>query len=106
MFDINEQNIATRLKSVILQFGTYEKVSELTGISVSTLVRISSGKTSPKFDDVVKVCAVTNTSLQEIAFGDMDGFLTPYQLEIVKKMASLTKEQQAVLSQLVDQLRK
>lgn len=100
------QDISTRLKNAILQFGTYEKVSELTGISVSTLKRVSSGKVSPKFDDVVKVCAVTNTSLQEIAFGDMDGFLTPYQLEIVKKMASLTKEQQAVLSQLVDQLRK
>lgn len=101
-----EKNIAIRLKNTILQYGTYEKVAELTGISVSTLTRISSGKTSPKFDDVMKICAITNTSLQEIAFGDIQGDLTSYQLKIVKKMASLTKEQQVILSQLVDQLRK
>ncbi|UFN72784.1 helix-turn-helix domain-containing protein (plasmid) [Vibrio alginolyticus] len=101
-----EKDIATRLKDAILQFGTYEKVAELTDISVSSLKRFSSGKTSPKIEDVIKICAITNTSLQEIAFGDTDGFLTPYQLEIVKKMTNLTKEQQAILSQLIDQLRK
>lgn len=101
-----EQDIAARLKDAILQFGTYEKVADKTGIGSRTLLRIATGRTSPKFEDVIKICAITNTSLQEIAFGDMDGFLTPYQLEIVKKMTNLTKEQQAILSQLIDQLRK
>ncbi|EDK4789787.1 XRE family transcriptional regulator, partial [Salmonella enterica] len=44
---------AERIKNVILENSTYEELAEKTGISVSTLVRIASGKTEPKFSDII-----------------------------------------------------
>ncbi|EHG1911016.1 helix-turn-helix transcriptional regulator, partial [Salmonella enterica subsp. enterica serovar Enteritidis] len=46
---------AERIKNVILENSTYEELAEKTGISVSTLVRIASGKTEPKFSDIIKI---------------------------------------------------
>ncbi|EOA0846021.1 helix-turn-helix domain-containing protein [Escherichia coli] len=50
---------------------TYEELAEKTGISVSTLVRIASGKTEPKFSDIIKIAMVTGVDLNELAHGDI-----------------------------------
>ncbi|EDV3658207.1 helix-turn-helix transcriptional regulator, partial [Salmonella enterica subsp. enterica serovar Mikawasima] len=62
---------AKRIKNAILNSSTYEDVSNKTGISVSTLVRISSGKTEPKFSDIIKIARVTGVDLNELAHGDI-----------------------------------
>lgn len=60
---------AARIKHAILTTGSYEEMAEKTGISVSTLVRITSAKTSPKFDDVVKIAEVSGNDMHWIAYG-------------------------------------
>lgn len=60
-----------RIKKVILEHSTYEELAEKTGISVSTLVRIASGKTEPKFSDIIKIAMVTGVDLNELAHGDI-----------------------------------
>ncbi|EGK5498947.1 helix-turn-helix transcriptional regulator [Salmonella enterica] len=62
---------AKRIKNAILNASTYEEVSNKTGISVSTLVRISSGKTEPKFSDIIRIARVTGVDLNELAHGDI-----------------------------------
>ncbi len=62
---------AERIKNVILENSTYEELAEKTGISVSTLVRIASGKTEPKFSDIIKIAMVTGIDLNELAHGDI-----------------------------------
>lgn len=62
---------AKRIKKVILEHSTYEELAEKTGISVSTLVRIASGKTEPKFSDIIKIAMVTGVDLNELAHGDI-----------------------------------
>ena len=62
---------AERIKKVILEHSTYEELAEKTGISVSTLVRIASGKTEPKFSDIIKIAMVTGVDLNELAHGDI-----------------------------------
>lgn len=62
---------AERIKNVILENSTYEELAEKTGISVSTLVRIASGKTEPKFSDIIKIEMVTGVDLNELAHGDI-----------------------------------
>ncbi|EBY7167031.1 helix-turn-helix transcriptional regulator [Escherichia coli] len=62
---------AKRIKNAILNASTYEEVSNKTGISVSTLVRISSGKTEPKFSDIIRIARVTGVDLNELAYGDI-----------------------------------
>ncbi|ECN6303272.1 helix-turn-helix transcriptional regulator [Salmonella enterica subsp. enterica serovar Typhimurium] len=62
---------AERIKNVILESSTYEELAEKTGISVSTLVRIASGKTEPKFSDIIKIAMVTGVDLNELAHGDI-----------------------------------
>ncbi|HAV1390230.1 TPA: helix-turn-helix transcriptional regulator [Vibrio parahaemolyticus] len=61
---------AQRLKSAVLSRGTYEEISELIGISVSTLVRICAGKTDPKFRDIMKISNITGKSMDWICYGD------------------------------------
>lgn len=63
---------AERIKQSILGFSTYEDVAEKTGISISTLVRISSGKTEPKFSDVLLISKVTGADLDMLANGHID----------------------------------
>ncbi|EEN7453837.1 helix-turn-helix transcriptional regulator [Salmonella enterica] len=62
---------AERIKNVILENSTYEELAEKTGISVSTLVRIASGKTEPKFSDIIKIAMVTGVDLNELTHGDI-----------------------------------
>lgn len=62
---------AERIKNVILENSTYEELAEKTGISVNTLVRIASGKTEPKFSDIIKIAMVTGVDLNELAHGDI-----------------------------------
>ncbi|MIQ93469.1 XRE family transcriptional regulator [Salmonella enterica subsp. enterica] len=62
---------AKRIKNAILNASTYEEVSNKTGISVSTLVRISSGKTEPKFSDIIRIARVTGVDLNELAHGNI-----------------------------------
>ena len=59
-----------RLKSAILNKGTYEEISELTEISVSTLKRICAGKTDPKLSDIIKISNITEKSMDWICYGD------------------------------------
>lgn len=61
--------IAKRIKESILEYGTYKMVSQKTGISQSTLVRIASGRTEPKFNDVISICKLTNKNIEELAYG-------------------------------------
>lgn len=61
---------AERIKKAILKHGTYEEFAEKTGISISTLVRITSAKTEPKFTDVMKIAEVSGTDLYYIAYDD------------------------------------
>ncbi|EIK7916399.1 helix-turn-helix domain-containing protein [Escherichia coli] len=62
---------AERIKNVILENSTYEELAEKTGISVSTLVRIATAKTEPKFSDIIKIAMVTGVDLNELAHGDI-----------------------------------
>lgn len=61
---------AARLKKAILSAGTYEEVSDKTGISVRTLVRLASGQTEPKFSDVLRLSEVTGVDLYKLAYDD------------------------------------
>ncbi|HGB6050004.1 TPA: helix-turn-helix domain-containing protein [Salmonella enterica subsp. enterica serovar Java] len=63
---------AERIKKSILGYSTYENVAEKTGISISTLVRISSGKTEPKFSDVILISKITGADLDILAYGHVD----------------------------------
>ncbi|HHP0486043.1 TPA: helix-turn-helix domain-containing protein [Vibrio harveyi] len=75
---MNEKKIATRLKKAILERGGYEKVSELTNLSVSTLKRCANGQTEPKFSTVAKIAEVTRKNIGFIAYGigDEDSIVT------------------------------
>lgn len=72
MHDVNEVEIAERIKEAITDNGGYGAISEKTGISQSTLVRMASGKTDPKLKDVMKVAHAANIPLHYIAYGFMD----------------------------------
>lgn len=46
---------------------TNARIAELTGLSPSTLSRIFSGQTEPRFEDVAAIARVTGCSLDELA---------------------------------------
>ncbi|OEE72383.1 helix-turn-helix domain-containing protein [Vibrio ordalii] len=62
---------AERIKEAILTNGTYEEIADKTGIGSRTLLRIATGKTEPKFSDVITIAKTTNTPLEWIAYGQM-----------------------------------
>ncbi|MGR6834079.1 hypothetical protein [Aliivibrio wodanis] len=66
---VNEKKIAERLKKAILERGGYEKISELTNLSVSTLKRCANGQTEPKFSTVAKISGATRKNIGFIAYG-------------------------------------
>ncbi|EPE2650656.1 helix-turn-helix domain-containing protein [Vibrio fluvialis] len=66
--------VAERIKLAIRDAGGYEHISEITGISLSTLKRIATGKTDPKFKDVVAITEATEAPLLYIAYGIGSGF--------------------------------
>lgn len=61
---------AERIKKCVLSKGTYEEISEKTGIGVRTLVRIATGKSEPKFSDIIEISNVTEVSIEWLAYGD------------------------------------
>lgn len=63
--------IADRIKQSIIDNGGYQKISDITGISKSTLVRTASGQTEPKLVDVMAIAKATNSTLNYIAYGMM-----------------------------------
>ena len=65
-----KSNYPERIRLAIIDNGGYEYVSEITGISVSTLKRIAAGKTQPKFIDVVDISEATRTPLMVLAYGN------------------------------------
>lgn len=82
---------AERIKNVILENSTYEELAEKTGISVSTLVRIASGKTEPKFSDIIKIAMVTGVDLNELAHGDIVNIKEDAMLKMISKMTKLLR---------------
>lgn len=62
---------AERIKKAILTNGTYEEIADKTGIGSRTLLRIATGKTEPKFCDVITIAKTTNTPLEWIAYGQL-----------------------------------
>jgi transcriptional regulator with XRE-family HTH domain len=65
-------SIASRLQHIITNNGGYQRISDETGISVSTLVRMATGKTSPKLIDIIEIVDKTNSTLSYIAYGFED----------------------------------
>lgn len=79
-----DKNRAERFKAAILATGTYEEVAEKSGVSVSTLVRISSGKTDPKLSDAVKIAKITRQNLNDLVYGETK----EQQVEAVKSFVT------------------
>lgn len=65
-----DKSRAERFKAAILTTGTYEEVAEKSNVSVSTLVRIASGKTDPKLSDAVSIAKVTGQNLNDLVYGE------------------------------------
>lgn len=82
---------AERIKNVILENSTYEELAEKTGISVSTLVRIATAKTEPKFSDIIKIAMVTGVDLNELAHGDIVNIKENAMLKMMSKMTKLLR---------------
>ncbi|WP_429078846.1 helix-turn-helix domain-containing protein [Aeromonas veronii] len=70
-YEMADKKRAERIKQAILKSGTYEEVAAKTGISVSTLVRITSGKTEPKVKDIADIAKLSGSSADWILFGDV-----------------------------------
>ncbi|EEJ1168874.1 helix-turn-helix transcriptional regulator [Salmonella enterica subsp. enterica serovar Typhimurium] len=66
---MSNNNRADRLKAAMLEYGTYEEMADKIGISSRTLVRIATGRTEPKFTDVLKISEVTGVDLIWLAYG-------------------------------------
>ncbi|ENQ8650673.1 helix-turn-helix domain-containing protein [Vibrio fluvialis] len=101
---MSHMSIAKRINEAITQNGGYNKISEKTGISVSTLVRAAKGKTEPKLTDVMRICSATGVSLNRIAYGQDEGSATEkYTAEIVKGLATINE---ALLRERLSELEK
>ncbi|MEZ8340444.1 helix-turn-helix domain-containing protein, partial [Vibrio cyclitrophicus] len=50
-----DQVRAERIKKILLKNGTYEEMAERTKIGSRTLLRIATGKTEPKFSDIIEI---------------------------------------------------
>jgi DNA-binding XRE family transcriptional regulator len=62
-------DVAEKLKAIIKERGGYDKVSEITGINRQTLIRICTGKTDPKFSNVVDIISLSSITLDELVHG-------------------------------------
>ncbi len=108
---MSETAIAQRINEAITQNGGYQKISEITGISVSTLVRAAKGKTEPKLKDVMLISTATGVSLNKIAYGKEDGStMEKYMAEIAKGLMtvneSMMSEKLAKLEKKIEKLEK
>lgn len=66
-----EEKRHERLREV-LSSDSYENISNLSGVSVRTLVRINKNKTDPKFSHLIRICAATGFDIKWVAFGDLE----------------------------------
>lgn len=82
-YEMADKQRAERIKQAILQSGTYEEVAAKTGISVSTLVRITSGKTEPKVKDIADIAKLSGVSADWILFGDVADIKTESEKAMV-----------------------
>ena len=99
---MSEPDIAKRIHKAITQNGGYEKISEATGISVSTLVRASKGKTDPKLKDVITICKVTGAKLLEIAYGE--NYTSPQEKCMNNIAESLSMMNEMLVSDKISEL--
>ena len=99
---MTETSIAQRINDAITQNGGYQKVSDTTGISVSTLVRAAKGKTEPKLKDVIAICEATGVPLNFIAYGRIESSPLEKPLQEIQKGLSLMNE--AILSDRLREL--
>lgn len=109
-FLMSEEAIAKRINEAITQNGGYQKISDITGISVSTLVRAAKGKTEPKLKDVMLISSATGVPLSKIAYGeDQASPVEKYMAEIVKGLATmndaLVSERIAELERKIEELK-
>ncbi|EJO4031594.1 helix-turn-helix transcriptional regulator [Vibrio cholerae] len=107
---MSEEAIAKRINEAITQNGGYQKISDITGISVSTLVRAAKGKTEPKLKDVMLISSATGVPLSKIAYGeDQASPVEKYMAEIVKGFATmndaLVSERIAELERKIEELK-
>ncbi|WP_159147784.1 helix-turn-helix domain-containing protein, partial [Klebsiella pneumoniae] len=66
---MSEVSIADRIKKAIIDNGGYQNISDVTGISKSTLARMAANQTEPKLKDVMAISKATGVSLNYIAYG-------------------------------------
>lgn len=95
---------AERIKKAVLSIGTYEQVSLKTGISVSTLVRITSGKTEPKFNDVSNIALLSGTSLDFLAFGNIQSRINSLENDF-KTLHQYDEESMSSLKNIIHNVR-
>ncbi|MFA1572052.1 helix-turn-helix domain-containing protein [Vibrio tasmaniensis 1F-187] len=97
-------NKAERFHAAIKENGGYEEISQKTGISVSTLVRIAKGKTEPKLRDAVSISEVTNTSLNYIVYGEKkNNFIDNGAEELLKAVVKISDK---IISQKMKDLKR
>ncbi|WP_019281346.1 helix-turn-helix domain-containing protein [Vibrio anguillarum] len=101
---MSEAAIAKRINEAITKNGGYQKISEMTGISVSTLVRAAKGKTEPKLRDVMLISSATGVPLSQIAYGEEDG--SPIEKSMVEIIKGLATMNDAIFSEKIAELEK
>ena len=89
--------LAERIKNLVLTNGGYEKFSKNTGISTSTLFRITTAKTSPKLSDIVKISEYTESDLNYLVYGYKN------KSDISKALQDCKKEIFEVMENVIDQ---
>ena len=101
---MSDSAIAKRINEAITQNGGYQKISDTTGISVSTLVRAAKGKTEPKLKDVMLISAATGVPLSKIAYGENEG--SPVEKYMAKLAEGLISMNDVMFSEKIAELEK
>lgn len=96
--------IAQRINEAITQNGGYQKVSDITGISISTLVRAAKGKTEPKLKDVMAICEATGVPLSKIAYDRYEG--SPLDKPMAELARGLSEINESLYSERLLELEK
>ncbi|EPU3916941.1 hypothetical protein ACVWV7_001014 [Aeromonas hydrophila] len=76
---------AGRIRKAIVDSSTYEKTESATGINITTLKRIASGKRDVYTKELEAIAAVTKTDVEYLMFGE--------RMEILFKPRNGTAEQ-------------
>lgn len=69
--------------------GTYDTVSQMTGINSRTLKRIAAGETDPRFSDVIKISKATGVDLYQLACFEGDVPLSIESSSMVSNFSGL-----------------